>query len=557
MKERDEEPVYFTDNDQINRLLNKPVSDVREFTDEQLGHIRQLTRIGIALSAERNINRLLEMIVDEARRYTHADGGTLYIVSDDEMVLQFAIVQNDTLNVRMGGTSGKITWQPVMLKSHDGSPNYANVSAYAAISGEVVNIPDVGNARGFNFEGTRKFDTETGYRSRSMLVVPMRNHENDIIGVLQLLNALDTVTGKVITFSLESQRMTESLASQAAVALSNNRLIYDLENLLESFIRTVATAIDEKSAYTGGHVKRVADLTIAIARKINEVTEGPYADVYFNEDQMKELRIAAWLHDVGKITTPGYIIDKATKLETICDRIEILKTRFEVIKRDHQIELLKRGIVRERNSEGGVILAEDDEFIKALEEDLNFLVTANVGGEYMADEMIKRLKSIARRQYVLDGKLQPLLSDNEIYNLSIRRGTLTEEERGTINNHAVVTYNMLSQLSFSKKLRHVPDYAAAHHEKLDGAGYPSGLKGDQVPLQSRILALADVFEALTAKDRPYKKGKTLSEAMKIMELMVKDHYIDSHLFDLFIKGRIYLDYARKELRPQQVEKIEF
>ena len=179
-----------------------------------------------------------------------------------------------------------------------------------------------------------------------MLVVPMRNHEGDTIGVLQLLNALDIGTGEVITFSSESQRMTESLASQAAVALSNKRLIYDLENLLESFLKTITTAIDEKSPYTGGHVRRVTDLTMAIARKVNEATEGPYANVYFSEDQIRELRIAAWLHDIGKITTPEYIIDKATKLETICDRIEFLKTRFEVIKRDHQIELLKRGIIR-------------------------------------------------------------------------------------------------------------------------------------------------------------------------------------------------------------------
>ncbi|MDI6776009.1 MAG: HD domain-containing phosphohydrolase [Syntrophales bacterium] len=557
MKKRDKGFVCFTDNDQINRLLNKLVSDVREFTEEQIGHIRQMTRIGAALSAERNLDRLLEMIVEEARRYTCADGGTLYIMSDDETALHFAIVQNDTLKVRMGGTSGKITWPPVMLKNPDGSPNYANVSAYAAISGEVVNIPDVYNASGFNFEGTRKFDAETGYRSRSMLVAPMRNHENNIIGVLQLLNALDTATGEVITFSLESQRMTESLASQAAVTLSNNRLIYDLENLLESFIKTIATAIDEKSPYTGGHVRRVADLTMAIARKINEATEGPYADVCLSEDQMRELRIAAWLHDMGKITTPEYIIDKATKLETICDRIEFLKTRFEVIKRDHEIELLKRGVGRDWDSGREVVLAEDDEFIKALREDFNFLCAANVGGEYMADGMIERLKSVAQRQWALDGKLQPLLNDNEIYNLSIRRGTLTDEERGIINNHAAVTHKMLSQLPFPKKLRHVQDYAAAHHEKLDGTGYPSGLKGDQLPLQSRILALADVFEALTAKDRPYKKGKTLSEAMKIMELMVADHHLDSDLFDLFIKERLYDDYAQKELAPQQVDRVEF
>ncbi|MFA4917064.1 MAG: HD domain-containing phosphohydrolase [Syntrophales bacterium] len=538
MKEKDEGFVCFTDNDRINHLLNKLVSDVREFTEEQLCHIRQLTMIGAALSAERKVERLFEMIVDEAIRYTRAEGGTLYIMSDDETVLQFTIVQNDTLNVRMGGTSGNITWPPVMLKNTDGSPNYANVSAYAAISGEVVNIPDVYNASGFNFEGTRKFDAETGYRSRSMLVVPMRNYENDIIGVLQLLNAVDTVTGEVTVFSLENQKMAESLASQAAVALSSNRLIYDLENLLESFIKTIAAAIDEKSPYTGGHIRRVAGLTMAIAKKINEAREVPYADVYFNEDQMEELRIAAWLHDVGKITTPEYIIDKATKLEAKYDRIELLKTRFEIIKRDNEIELLKK-IIQKSNPDREVVVAEDDTFIEALKEDINFLVAANSGSEYLDDEMIEKLKSIGQRQWLMDGKPQPLLNDNEIYNLSIRRGTLAVEERNIINNHVALTHKMLSQLPFPKKLRHVPDYAAAHHEKLDGTGYPSGLKGDQLSLQSRILALADVFEALISDDRPYKKENTVPEAMQIMELMVKDHHLDSDLFDLFVKEHVY------------------
>ena len=290
--------VNFTNNDQINALLNRLVSDVKEFTESQLEHIKKLTQIGVALSAEKNIGRLFEMIVDEARKFTHADGGTLYIMSDDEQELRFAIVQNDTLNVRMGGTSGEIAWKPVSLKNPDGSPNHSNVSAYAAISGNVVNIPDVYDAEGFNFEGTRKFDATTGYRSKSMLVVPMRNHEQDIIGVLQLLNAMDMVSNESIPFSGESQEMTESLTSQAAVALTNNRLIQGLENLLESFITSIATAIDEKSPYTGGHVRRVAELTIAIARKINKSKEGPYADVFFNEDQMREIRIAGWLHDV-------------------------------------------------------------------------------------------------------------------------------------------------------------------------------------------------------------------------------------------------------------------
>ncbi len=530
--------IQFTDNDQINLLVNR------------------LVQIGAALSAERNLERLFEMIVDEARNFTNADGGTLYIMSDDETELQFAIIQNSTLNVRMGGTGGKITWHPVKLKNPDGSPNYANVSAYAALSDEVVNIPDVYDAEGFNFGGTRKFDAGTGYRSKSMLVVPMRNHEDDIIGVLQLLNSRDTLTGEVITFSLESQKITESLASQAAIALSNSRLILDLEELLESFIKAIATAIDEKSPYTGGHVRRVAELTMVIAKKINETKEGPYAHIYFNEDELRELRIAAWLHDVGKVTTPEYVVDKATKLETIFDRIEILKARFEIMKKEHEVALLKQGIVNQETQGSENLPSSNNDYVKTLEENLHFLVNANDGSEFMPKEMIEKVKNIAQEQIVMNGKKQPLLTDNEVYNLSIQRGTLNDEEREIINNHAVVTRKMLAQLPFPKKLRSVPDFAGAHHERLDGTGYPLGLKGDQLPLQARIIALTDVFEALTAKDRPYKKGKTLSEAMKIMSFMVKDNHIDSDLFNLFVKECVYLDYAQRELSPQQIDIIE-
>jgi HD-GYP domain-containing protein (c-di-GMP phosphodiesterase class II) len=546
------EPVRFTENEQINRLLNNLVDDVKGFTESQLELIKKLTQIGAALSAEKNIDRLLEMIVDEARNFTNADGGTLYVMSDDETSLNFAIVQNKTLKIRMGGTGGKITWPPVKLKMTDGTPNYANVSAYAALSAKVVNIPDVYDAEGFNFQGTRKFDTDTGYRSKSMLVAPLQNHENDIIGVLQLLNAQDTSTGEVITFSYEYQQMIQSLASQAAVALSNNRLIRNLEDLLESFITTIATAIDEKSPYTGGHVRRVADLTLTIAEKINQIKDGHYADVHFDDNLIKELRLAAWLHDIGKITTPEYVVDKATKLETIYDRIETIKTRFEVTKRDHEIAILKNRLAGNVCKEAG---GGKEAELNKIEEDVKFLVNANLGGEFMADELIERIKAIASRTWEPEGGSQPLLKDDEVYNLTIRRGTLTNEEREIINNHARVTYKMLSRLPFPRKLRHVPEYAAAHHEKMDGTGYPLGLKGDELTLQSRILALADVFEALTDKDRPYKKGKTLSEALKIMSFMVKDGHIDKDLFELFIKESIYLDYAKKELAPQQIDQF--
>jgi HD-GYP domain-containing protein (c-di-GMP phosphodiesterase class II) len=534
-------------------LLGECEASARDKELAQAERIARLIHIGVALSAEKDLDRLLEMIVDEARGFAAAEGGTLYIMSDDDEALQFAIVQNGPLNIRMGGTGEKISWKPVALRNPDGSSNYANVSAYAALSGNVVNIPDVYDAEGFNFEGTRKFDAGTGYRSRSMLVVPMRNHEDDIIGVLQLLNGKDGESGEVVEFSPECQRITEALASQAAVALTNNRLIRDLEDLLESFIKSIATAIDEKSPYTGGHVRRVAGLTMAVADSINRATEGPFAKIRFNQDELKELRTAAWLHDVGKITTPEYVVDKATKLETIYDRIEILKTRFEILKRDYAIEAARRCPPGATGENGPFPTEADQKVLKELEEDLAFLVSANTGGEYMADEAIHQLKSAAARSYLMAGEVRPLLTEDEILNLSIRRGTLNDQERDVINNHAVMTYKILSQLPFPKKLKRIPEYAAAHHERLNGTGYPKGLKGDQISLQSRILALADVFEALTAKDRPYKKGKTLSEALKIMSFMVKDGHIDPDLFDLFITERIHMQYAREELSPQQID----
>ncbi|MFH0844872.1 MAG: HD domain-containing phosphohydrolase [Pseudomonadota bacterium] len=550
---KEKEYIRFTENDQIDRLLNQVVSYVKEFTEGQVKQIRKLTEIGVALSAEKNLSKLLEMIVDEARALVHADGGTLYIMNKEESDLNFAIVQNASLNVRMGGTSGDITWYPVKLKNPDESPNYANVSAYAALTGEVINIPDVYTVEGFNFEGTRKFDSKTGYCSTSMLVVPMRDHENTIIGVLQLINAKDILTGEVIPFSFETQKMTESLASQAAVAITNNRLIRDLENLFEAFIRTIATAIDEKSHYTAGHIGRVSDLVMIIAERINEASEGHYAGFCFNKDQMRELHIAAWLHDVGKVTTPEYVVDKATKLETIYDRINTLKTRFEILKRDAEIELL-------RSLDGGgggvdkeVAYNEYNRKISELDSAFNFLKTANIGTEFMADDKIEMLKSIAGMELTADGRSETLVSEEEVANLSIRQGTLNEEERKIISNHAAVTYKILCQLPFPKALQNVPDYASAHHERLDGSGYPFGLKGEMLPLQARIIALTDIFEALTAKDRPYKKGKTLSEAMKILRFMAKDNHIDPDLFDFFVKERIYMDYAQKELDPEQID----
>jgi HD-GYP domain-containing protein (c-di-GMP phosphodiesterase class II) len=536
----------------MKSLLSRLQPGLRKLTEKQLTRNKRLVEIGIALTTEKNLDRLFEKILEEARELTNADAGTLYLVSDEEPLLNFALIQNDTLGIYMGGTGAKISWPPVRLRNDDDTPNYANVSAYAALSGEVVNIPDVYNAEGFNFEGTRHYDIETGYRSKSMLVIPMRNHENDIIGVLQLLNAKEPLKGEVISFSEECVDLTKSLASQAAVALSNRRLVTGLENLLEAFTRTIATAIDEKSPFTGDHVRRVTELTMRIAHKINEQTEGPFAQLSFSEDDLNELRFAAWLHDLGKITTPEYIIDKSTKLQTIYDRIVALKTRFELAKRDSESNAPDWVSSEEITGYG----ASENCGLKmeVLDEDFQFIAEVNAGLEYLTDENLARLKNISRKKWKFDNEWRPLLDEEELAYLSVRRGNLTNEERQIMNNHAEVTYKLLSQLPFPKKMRNVAVHAAAHHEKLDGTGYPFGLRGSEISLQSRIIAIADIFEALTAKDRPYKKEKSLSEAREIMEQMVRDSHIDGDIFNLFVKEKIDLEYSRKELcsRPDLI-----
>ena len=297
--------------------------------------VDNMIRIGIALSSELDIDELLEMIVDESRRFTRADGGTLYILSDDKKSLRGKIVQNDTLGTRIGGTSqveiDEQVFAPIPL-AVDGQINHGNVSAFVANTGRSVNIEDVFETEEFDFAGPRLFYEKVGFRTKSMLVVPLRNHEDDTIGVLMLLNAQDTEHSDVIPFSKEHEALITALASQAAVGITNAQLIQDLQNLFDAFIQTIGSAIDEKSSYTGGHIRRVADLTMMISDEINLANEGLWGRLHFNEDELNELRISAWLHDVGKITTPEYVVDKATKLETIYDRIATYKEKAEALK---------------------------------------------------------------------------------------------------------------------------------------------------------------------------------------------------------------------------------
>ncbi len=535
-------PEDFSGNDYISV---QPSDALYGLTEENMELLRRFTKIGIALSDERDPERLLEMILEEAKELANADGGTLYIMSDDKKELLFAIVQTTSLKIKMGGTNRKIAWNPIRLYEEDGTPNHRHVCAHVAITGKTVNIADVYQHDGYNFQGTRDFDSNTGYRSRSMLVVPMKNQDDRVIGVLQLLNAMSN--GETTVFSNASLNVTESFASQAAIALTNKILINELVDLFNSFIRVMAVAIDEKSPYTGGHVRRVAELTMEIAEKINEAEDGPFADVNFSEDELRELQTAAWLHDVGKITTPEYVVDKETKLHTIIDRIEIVRLRLELFIARFKLARLESLVAMEMkgNSIIDEYMRETEEVERTLHEDLKFLEDVNKGGEWMSDEKIARIAEIGARTIEIDGRSQPLISADEFENLCVRKGTLTARERGIIENHAAMTYKILSQLPFPEKMRHVPDYASSHHEKLNGKGYPSGLTADKISLQTRIIALADVFEALTASDRPYRKVNSLADAMRILEFMVKDNDIDTDVYGLFLKERLHEAYADK------------
>lgn len=550
--------VTLVKGEKHNKLIDSIISEVKRYAEDQIKLLRQLTDIGLALSAEKNISKLLEMIVDEARELSDADAGTLYILDKDEKQLRFEILQNDSMNTRMGGTSGITVTLPNVPLYTNGEPNHANVSSYAALTGEIVNIPDVYKAEGFDFTGPRNYDRNTGYRSKSMLVIPMKNHENEIIGVLQLLNAQDLDAKEVIPFSEEYVGLVASLASQAAVALTNTQLIQELNNLFYAFIKSIATAIDEKSPYTGGHINRVVDLTMMIAEKINEVQQGNFKNVFFNVDEFEELRMAAWMHDVGKITTPEYVVDKATKLETIFDRINLVDTRFNLIAKSIENEYLKRKLeaVTGRSATESEIARIDEELenaLKTLAEDLEFIKTSNNPGEFMAEEKQDRIRTISKKTYRLGNQTYPYLTTDEAENLCIQKGTLNGAERGVVENHALMTLKILQQLPFPRKYAMVPEYASSHHEKLDGSGYPRRLSSKDLPLQSRIMAVADIFDALTAKDRPYKKPMKLSKVKQIMEFMKKDGHIDSNIYDLFVSSGLILEYAKKEMNPEQID----
>lgn len=548
------------------RLLPLPSSSIMlQLHPEQIAQrLDQLTELSVELGRGAaagmlhggDITPLLERIVLVAKDMTGADGGTLYRPSADGRSLAFHISINDSLGLRQGASAGVAVGVPgVALWLADGAPNLASVAAYAAHRRVSVNIDDVYQSGEFNFSGMRAFDGHYGYRSTSFLTVPMSDHEGELIGVLQLINAQDRATGAVQAFSATDQRFIEALAAQAAVALTNQLLLRQLEQLLESLVNLINIGIDEKSPYTGRHCQFVPELTMMLADAVHATAYGPMADFQLSENERKQLWLAGLLHDCGKITTPVHVVDKATKLETIHDRIHLVDTRFEVLLRDAEIAALKAQLASPAQA-GEIALALREQQTQ-LREERDFLRHANIGGEGMSPADQERVRQIAQRRWIgADGAERDFLDANELENLTIRFGTLTEVERKIINNHISVSIRMLEALPWPKHLQKVPEYAGGHHERMDGKGYPRGLTREQMSVPARLMAIADIFEALTARDRPYKKGKSLSESLRILGHFSLNGHIDPDLFDVFIRSKVYLAFAHKHLHPEQIDAVD-
>ena len=519
--------------------------------------LSHLVDIAKSLSVEQDTTKLLEKILFSAKQLANADGGTIYsIVNGNE--LRFDTLVNDSMGSYMGGSSGVEIPFPTIPLYEDGEPNTHALVAYAAASDQVINIEDAYSFDDFNMSAAREFDRKTGYRTKSLLTIPMKNHEGDLNGVLQLINAQQD--GEIIPFAKELEVIIVSLASLAAVALTNRQLIDGMEELFDAFTKLIAKAIDEKSPYTGGHCRRVPELTLMIADAVHDTENGPLADFNMTEKDRHQLSIAGWLHDCGKIATPEYVMDKSKKLECVFDRIELVDAKFEIAIRDIELAFthkINACLIEGQSAQVASLQTEMEKQISALNADREFLRTSNFGGEFMSPDDQKRIAAMAENtQIVIGGNKQPLLSSEEIYNLQIARGTLNNEERATINRHMDVTIDMLEALPFPKHLKNVPEYAGGHHEKMDGTGYPKGLTRDEMSVQARVMAIADIFEALTASDRPYKPAKKVSECLKIMAFMKKDNHIDPDLFDVFVDKKVYLQYAERFLSKDQLDEID-
>ncbi|MEA3383363.1 MAG: response regulator [Campylobacterota bacterium] len=507
---------------------------------------KKLINISYKIAIEKQYTQTLKIILESAKELTNADGGTLYLYNENKECLEFVIVINDTLNVQYNKDSSEnLNFKSLPLYIDDNLPNNKNISVVSAMEDRLINIRDIYHSSSFNFDGALSFDKTHNYKTTSMLVVPLKTKDNELIGAIQLINKLD-FNKNVVNFIKDDEDIIVSMAAHASMVLSNNRLVEDLNNLLNSLVKSIGSALNEKSEYTAKHVDNVALLAKTIAKGIDK-NEDIFKDVKYNSDQLEELKFAAWLHDIGKITTPEYIIDKATKLETIHDRIESIKLKFEIIKRDVEIEFYKNNIS----------LDEKEKQILLLKEQIEFIELINKGIKPMSTECSKKLDDINHNLFLtVEDKKESIFTDDEFYNLSIQKGTLTQEEREKINNHVVVSYNMLKELPFPKKYKNVAKIAGSHHKTPNGKGYAhKDILNLQMDVEDKILAVADIFEALSSHDRPYRGPNTLNQIANILVSMVKDGFLDKDVVKVFFQDKLYEEFVKNNFSPEQMDEL--
>ncbi|MGZ4889443.1 MAG: HD-GYP domain-containing protein [Candidatus Angelobacter sp.] len=526
--------------------------------------IHELNQIGMALSAEHDPGKLLELILTKSREFTSSDAGSVYLVEsvgngrqsllfapgqqgsplqehEPNEQLRFKLAQNDTVAVAFREVAMDI--------------NEKSIAGYVALTGEIVNIEDAYHLPAdVPYSINRKFDEDSGYRTKSILAVPIRNQKEKIIAVLQLINAKrdfsarldshDAVDQQVLPYTPRQQEIVQSLAGQAAVALENSQLYDSIQRLFEGFVRAAVTAIETRDPATSGHSFRVANLTVALAEAVDRVDSGPYTGVRFSRDQMREIRYASLLHDFGKVGVREEVLVKAKKLYPA--QLEVIKQRFGLVRRTLENESLKSRMDFLLKNGSEKFLAAQKSFASRLADQLRevdeyaeAIIWANEP-TVLPEGNFDQLMDIARLQYEdLDGKKRPVLTMEEVQMLSIRKGSLDEEERLQIESHVLHTLSFLQQIPWTNELRNVPEIARGHHEKLNGTGYPYRLSAPEIPVQTRMMTISDIFDALAAADRPYKKAVSIERALEILELSVEDGELDPGLFEIFLSAKIF------------------
>jgi HD-GYP domain-containing protein (c-di-GMP phosphodiesterase class II) len=514
------------------RELRRAVSD-----------LETLNKIGVALSTERNTDSLLELILSKSREITSADAGSLYLVEEEASGgkhLVFKLTQNDSHLVPFRQFT-----MPIDTRS---------IAGYAAATGQILNIKDAYRIRNLPFRLNRDFDQKFGYRTKSMMVIPMKNQKDEVIGVLQLINSKKHPGAKLTTpkvvgeevgpFSQQSQDLASSLASQAAVALENNLLYRDIEMLFEGFVRASVTAIESRDPTTFGHSERVAKLTVALAETVDRLDSGPYKDIHFTREDIREIRYASILHDFGKVGVREEVLVKAKKLYP--PNLELIKKRFQYIRKSLELETYRKKldhVLLKGNQDYeecfALIDGEQGRELQNLDEFLQNILQANEPS-VLPEKTSEKLVQIAGWSFDdPSGPTEPLLTQDELQLLSITKGSLNPDERLQIESHVIHSFRFLSQIPWTKELKRVPEIARAHHEKLDGSGYPYHMKAEDIPFQSKMMTISDIFDALTARDRPYKRAVPIDRALLIIGDEVKSQLLDPVLFNLFIEAKIY------------------